>query len=84
MMPPMQVSVALALPEMDPKIPQARTPAALRPPLIWPMNISARATRGAAILPFSMMPPAIMNSGIARRTSERMPVDPVGRYPVID
>ena len=79
MMPPIQVSVAFALPEIEPKTPQASTDAAFSPPLIWPMKISARDTRGAAIRPRSMMPPAIMNSGIAKRTSDRIPVAPVGR-----
>ena len=50
MMPPMQVSVELALPAIEPKTPQASTAAALSPPLRWPTNISAMETSGGAEL----------------------------------
>ena len=65
---PMHVNVAEALPEIDPKIALATTAAADRPPRTRPTNTSARLTSGAAILPFSIMPPAMMNSGMASNT----------------
>ena len=68
MIEPMQVSVAAALPEMEPNIALAITAAALNPPLTRPMSSSARFTRGNAILPRSMIPPARMNKGMASRT----------------
>lgn len=79
MMPPIQVSVELALPAIEPKTPQASTAAALSPPFRWPTNISAMETSGAAMRPRSITPPAIMKSGMASSTSERNPVAPVGR-----
>ena len=51
MIEPMQVRVAAALPEMDPKTAHARTAAALRPPRTRPITSSMSPTSGAAIFP---------------------------------
>ena len=65
---PIHVNVAAALPEIEPNIALAITDAALRPPLIRPINSSAKCTSGKAIFPRSMMPPARINSGMASKT----------------
>lgn len=67
---PMQESVAAQLPVMAPNTALAMTETAPRPPLICPMNISMKPTSASPSLPFSMIPPAMTNMGIARRTSE--------------
>ena len=62
------MSVAAALPEIEPKMALAITAAVDSPPRTRPTKSSARYTMGIAIRPFSMMPPAMMKSGMASST----------------
>ncbi|MBA7686676.1 hypothetical protein ES703_95127 [subsurface metagenome] len=68
-MEPMAERAAAAEPEMAPKTPQVTTLTAPSPPLILSMKSSMTLTKRSPIPPLLIMPPAIMNIGIASNIS---------------
>lgn len=76
MMEPMHERVAAQLPEMDPNTAQETTATTPRPPLIRPTNTSTKFTRDVPIPPLSIIPPTMINSGMARSTMELIWLNP--------
>jgi hypothetical protein len=70
MIDPMQERVAAQLPEIEPNTAQETTATTPRPPLMRPTKISTKFTSEVPIPPLSIIPPTIMNNGLARRTMD--------------
>src|SRR5690554_3702904 len=69
MIEPIQESVAAPLPQIEPKTAQLTVATIHNAPLTRPTKFSTKPTRALPISPFSIMPPTIINRGIANKTA---------------